>query len=350
MPDHGSIRNRLCSCRLALMLAGTLAAWTSVRAEVLPPTPIDTPKPTAPETPVGANNKMIGPEGWMLARYTIQVDGTVTDITVLDAVPPRIRTDDAVRTMQQWKFNPGTRDGAPIAWYGKVALVTLFAKDWPDGQATPWFGEQFSRIQKTIDDKQPGLAGELSDMLLDQYQWRRYELGVALVQRALIETQLNHITAADRAIRRATNPDLKLLLPKEMIVALQYRFAISQALGDLADAVASAERRQAIEPLPPEHAMIRKAADLRARLASADSLAIKGYIDARPWVFEVPRRKFMITDVSGRIDGVNAYCDTGKVAIDYQQNTGWSLPEELGKCHVVVNGNPNTSFRFVLGQ
>lgn len=347
MLDHGSVRSRLCSCCLALTIIGT--AGTSAWAEVVPPTPIDTPQPTAPETPVG-QNKMIGPEGWMLARYTIQADGTVTDVTVLDAVPQRIRTDDAVRTMQQWKFNPATRDGTPIAWHGKVALVTLFAKDWPDGQATPWFGEQFSRIQKTLDDKQPGLAGALSDMLFDQFQWRRYELGVALVQRAFIEIQTNNVTAADRAIRRATHPDLKLLLPNELKTALQYRFALSQALGDLADAVATAERRQAIEPLPPENGMMKKAADLRARLASADSLSVRGYIDTRPWVFEMPRRKFMITDVSGQIDGVNAYCDTDKVAIDYQQNTGWSLPEELGKCHVVVNGKANTSFRLVLGQ
>jgi TonB family protein len=326
-----------------------LAAGASVKAEVVPPTPIETPQPTAPEMPVGPN-KMIGPEGWMLVRYEIQADGSVTDVTVLDAVPQRIRTDDAVRTMQQWKYNPGTRDGTPIAWHGKVALITLFAKDWPDGQATPWFSEQFGRIQVSLDEKKPGLAAALSDMVFDQYQWRRYELGVALVQRAFIEIQLNNVTAADRAIRRVTHPDLKLLLPNEMKVALQYRFAISQALGDLADAVATAERRQAIEPLPAENGMMKKVADLQARLASAESLTVKGYIDSRPWVFEMPRRRFTISDVSGRIDGVNAYCDTGKVAIDYQQNTGWSLPEELGKCHVVVNGEANTTFRFVLGR
>lgn len=346
MLDHVFALSHRFVCCVVFLCGGMLAAG----AEVVPPTPIDTTPPTAPETPVGPTNAIIGPEGWLLVRYSVQDDGSVADVTVLDAVPPRIRSDDAVRTIQQWKFDPATRDGTAIAWHGNVALIPLFAKDWPNDAAATWFRAQFTRVQEALSNKLPGLAQAHSDLLLDQFQWRRYELALALVQRAFIEIQLNDIAEANRTIRRATHPDLNLLSPKELKTALQYRFAVSQAIGDLTDAIATVERLQAIEPLPPDHAMVRKANELRARLASAESFTTRGFIDTRPWVQELPRRKFMVTEVAGRIDDINAYCDTGKVAIAFQPNTGWGLPEDLGKCHVVVNGAADTSFKMVFGQ
>ncbi|MFS1703725.1 energy transducer TonB [Aestuariibacter sp. GS-14] len=55
-----------------------------------------------------------GKEGWVKLEFTINEDGSVGDIEVLDADPKRIFDREARRALAKWKYKPKIVDGKPV--------------------------------------------------------------------------------------------------------------------------------------------------------------------------------------------------------------------------------------------
>ncbi len=56
-----------------------------------------------------------GVEGWVRLGFTITALGSVRDVRVIDAKPPRVFEETAIRTIERWKFKPQVVDGHPVA-------------------------------------------------------------------------------------------------------------------------------------------------------------------------------------------------------------------------------------------
>ena len=70
---------------------------------------INRSKPNYPRRAVQA-----GIEGWVKLSFTVTADGQVKDIKILDANPPRLFDDEAMRAIQQWTFKPRKLDGKAV--------------------------------------------------------------------------------------------------------------------------------------------------------------------------------------------------------------------------------------------
>jgi protein TonB len=55
-----------------------------------------------------------GKEGWVKLQFTINEDGSVGDIEVMDADPKRIFDREARRALAKWKYKPKIVDGKPV--------------------------------------------------------------------------------------------------------------------------------------------------------------------------------------------------------------------------------------------
>jgi protein TonB len=55
-----------------------------------------------------------GKEGWVKLQFTINEDGSVGDISVMDADPKRIFDREARRALAKWKYKPKIVDGKPV--------------------------------------------------------------------------------------------------------------------------------------------------------------------------------------------------------------------------------------------
>ena len=88
-----------------------------------------TPKLIAPSTPVFATNLVptlktkpsyppralrSGVEGVVTVEFTIAVDGSVKDPTIIKSDPPKIFDRSVLKAIKKWKFNPETVDGKTV--------------------------------------------------------------------------------------------------------------------------------------------------------------------------------------------------------------------------------------------
>ena len=65
-----------------------------------------------PKYPVQAARD--GLQGWVKMRFTILEDGSVGDVTVVEAEPKRVFDREAIRALKRWKYSPKVVDGKAV--------------------------------------------------------------------------------------------------------------------------------------------------------------------------------------------------------------------------------------------
>jgi protein TonB len=66
---------------------------------------------TTPRYP--ANAMRSGQEGWVELQFTVDTDGSVQNVLVLNSQPRHVFDRAAIEAVSRWRFQPGTQDGAP---------------------------------------------------------------------------------------------------------------------------------------------------------------------------------------------------------------------------------------------
>jgi len=65
-----------------------------------------------PDYPMKARQR--GIEGWVVVRFTITPAGTIKDAAVVQAQPPNVFDESAVRAVSRWKYNPKIENGVAV--------------------------------------------------------------------------------------------------------------------------------------------------------------------------------------------------------------------------------------------
>lgn len=73
-------------------------------------------------TPTWPQSAAAGVEGWVLLRFTVLPNGTVTDVEVKESNPAGVFEASAVEALRQWKFEPVERDGKKIAQRAEIRM------------------------------------------------------------------------------------------------------------------------------------------------------------------------------------------------------------------------------------
>ncbi|WP_211355793.1 energy transducer TonB [Colwellia echini] len=66
--------------------------------------------------------------GYVTMEVLIRPDGTVSDVKVVDAKPPRLFDSAAINAMKRWKFRPKTVDGKPQSQRAQQTIEFSLAK------------------------------------------------------------------------------------------------------------------------------------------------------------------------------------------------------------------------------
>ncbi|MBN1337058.1 MAG: energy transducer TonB [Deltaproteobacteria bacterium] len=74
------------------------------------------PRPTRQEPPsFPARARALGLSGFVTLSFVVDVDGSAQDIHVVEAEPPGTFDEAAVMAVEEWTFEPGRQEGAPVA-------------------------------------------------------------------------------------------------------------------------------------------------------------------------------------------------------------------------------------------
>jgi periplasmic protein TonB len=75
-----------------------------------------------PEYPRRA--RMQGISGWVRLEFIVNTDGTVSDVTVVEAEPRKgIFDQAAVRALGRWRFHPQMQDGKAVQAIATITIV-----------------------------------------------------------------------------------------------------------------------------------------------------------------------------------------------------------------------------------
>ena len=54
-------------------------------------------------------------QGWVELEFTVDVDGSISNVSVVASRPTRVFDRAAIRAMQEWRFDPRLENGEPVA-------------------------------------------------------------------------------------------------------------------------------------------------------------------------------------------------------------------------------------------
>ena len=338
-------RFAFCGTLLALLGASPLAALA--QGELNPPRALLSPLLDAP-----TNARNVPVEGYVTVRYTVLADGKAVDVRAIDAMPPSIDPAPTVAAVGGWTFAPGTRDGQPIDWYNNETVVVFRSTAGAEGDNSG-FRERFAAIEAMLAAETVDYVAALtaSENLLNEDATRLDDIGLAMVQSAVIQIGAGSLNSGLLRLRMATDPRVPMLSGTELRPALELRMRLEGELGRIGDALASHSRL--VKGLGPNDANAELTAigeQLRAKAASPDLLAVRGRITGDSWRIEPSRRFFFIVPdegTTGTLRTIVAECDTRRIELAFNVENDYGLPDALGDCTIFVHGDRNTDFSFV---
>ncbi len=307
-------------------------------AQMVPPEIIEKPVPPIPPGQFGP-----GAEGWVKVRYSVTTDGNATDVRVIDVQPPSYDTRRAVTAVQNdWKFRPATVDGTPVEWHNNVSLV-VFEYPGAPRQPNPFFAGAFQEVAEHYAAGRLEQAKTRNERMLNESSFRLFEVGLAYLQMAEIQAQMDNIDGVYAAVLPATEPGIYILDEEDLIFGLDYRFVAELQLGRAADALKTYRRRIAVQPMDESTPLGQQGRILAANI-DRHPIAVRGQIDRQPWVYEPTRRTIALDEVDGRLRDIEVECNRSKTTLSYQEDVEWALPASWGACTLTFNGRRGTTF------
>lgn len=327
---------------LTLLGAGPLTALA--QGNLAAPRALSSPLPAAP-----VNSRNIPVEGFVTVRYTVLADGKPADVRAVNFMPLSIDPAAAVAAVGGWTFAPGTRDGQAIDWHNNETVVVFRSTTGAESDNTA-FLEKYAAIEAMLAGEDVDYVAALtaSESLLSEDATRLADIGLALVQSAVIQIGARALNSALPRLRMATDPRVPMLSGTELRPALELRMRLEGELGRVGDALASHARlAKGLGPNGGDAELAAMGEQLRTKAATEEFLQVRGRIVSDSWRIEPSRRFFFIPSVTGTIRTIVAECDTRRIELAFNSEDDYGLPDSLGDCTIFVQGTPNTDFIFV---
>jgi len=306
------------------------------------PRPVVSPQPPQPVNAAGD-----ALEGVVTLRYSVLADGTPANIRVVDVLPSSIDSGPTLEAFGGWEFLPASRDGTAIDWHNNETKIVFRSR----GGASPTadaFAAGYTEVASLLEAGEYDDALAASRNLIAEHASRLSELGLALVQQAIIFDESDDAYSALGPLQAATDPEVPMLNGVELYAAVQLRLQVEQSLSHTREAIQSYKRlTRALGPKDTNP--IKMQGDGLMRLWDEEPLlAVFGRIDDGTWRYDLGRPLFYVDGIEGRITTLDAECDTRRISIDFDPDADYSLaPASFGSCTLFIHGDNGTKFQLI---
>lgn len=310
-----------------------------------------------PKYPMEAARK--GVAGWVHFSFTIETDGQVTNIALLDYAGHRGFIKTGRRALSQWRYKRTESTGKKLKPCEGVSVRLDFTFTSIDyvRQAGRYFKEAYADIEQLIAD---GLLTEAKDKMtvLQEYNKfnKRESIWYALLQAHYYQAsgdtqaQITSLIAATNISDDGYLNSRQYLDDNNYVIALYDLFMLEL------------KHKQYYRALTAVHYLIKAAKehdeDWAKRLTESKNkilqlinsdrvIKVPGKLSGgEPWHHKLARSSFSIENIQGRLADVSVSCESYDKDYPVVDGVIVKIPEEVHFCSVKVAGEPGSAFEL----
>lgn len=294
-------------------------------------------------------------QGWVDVNFVVTDEGKVIDPVVENSSGSHRFESAALRTVEDWLYEPATWDGEPVQQCKNKVRIT-FRIDNNDVAVTRNFYRKYRKISQLLDE---GNLEEASTVIEDtdsNLQLNVYDISYLWLMRSEHARRTGDKDGQLSALKRAGAGNGVYLADNAYRSVLAARVALQLQLGDYSDALAGWEELEALDDDRADLSELEEnVVRLREAVASNAQLQVTARIEQDPncdgcstsWFYEPLRRGFVIEEVQGTLENLEIRCDWHRAVDLAEAGKLWTIPENWGSCRILVFGEPGTSFKLL---
>ena len=295
-------------------------------------------------------------EGWVRIGFTIDTEGSTRNVVVLDRMGSERMISAAVSAVKNWDYKPATLNGQPAEQFNNTAEILY---ELQTGQSRAVHENVVKLYESGRDLVNKGKYAEGIAILESAKEERLNLFEQAMISFALAYAhalssnpqkalpQIRHAMIEDGRFleKRITNPAKRLRIRMEALAGNPRYVACAPAIADTDDFdPAGADRKDLMRIIGSTTALLKSAAPY-VRAARVPEPVKED--DPAMWEYELIRKKFSFTSISGTLTKFRVNCVVHLVEDDVKLANQWATPEFSGPCTLRVWGEPGTTFKLV---
>ncbi len=288
-----------------------------------------------------------GQQGWVELSYVVTKEGTVIDPVVEASSGSRHFERVAMRTVQGWSYEPATWKGEPVQQC-KTEVRLIFAMDGHGTGVNRKYYQRHRRIEKAIESGDTAKAQEMIDALRDRYSLSISETSWLWTLQARLHGLSGDKQRQLSAIRKATRSETWVdedLYPNLLLV----KTALELELQQYSSALESHGQLTELDKVPAQASALEPYVEnLREKVAGDDVLMVKGKVTEKGnWHYRPLRQSVSLSNVAGDLETIEFRCTWHRAADEARVDFAWEIPEEWGRCSILVFGKPGAQFELL---
>jgi TonB family protein len=310
---------------------------------------------TAPEYPRIDLNR--GREAWVRITYCIDESGAVQNVSVLDSIGNERFDRAAIKTVEQWKFEPAMQSGKPV-WQSRNNVLVNFSLEGEERGASKIFATKYRQLGRLIEADKLKAADELFHKIYETYDLNLYELAKLWAQRVRYESKVGDLYKLDLALQRATASDGEWIDKQSYIQLLGVRAMVELKLGKYQEARRSYDELIDAAGNDAENVVAMRGTFEKVQTMIDGDQILKIEAEVRPrdecafcnnsWNFSPVRNDFTLANIRGTLKSIDMRCDNKRFESDVTEFVEWHIPKSWGSCQVHIYGEPGATFDVLM--
>lgn len=308
-------------------------------------------KRSRPHYPIKAANK--GIEGWVLLEFSIETDGSVSEIIILDSSPVGIFEKSSIKAVRRWKYPPIESDGKIVKIRTQVVLTFELEGS---GGVSKGFKRSFRSAEKALNLGELATALQLIEELERDHVRNSTELAYFeyLHSRYFLATKNYHLAMVK--LRRAGQGGWKYFYRTKRFELLQVLFSLEVAEHQYISALETFDQLKATKLLKKSDPLHEKYVAVVTILKGEAPIVVPGLLtetcyecaeDQLQMRHKLARKSFYIDEVNGEIEVLHLSCGKYWADLEFDPELTWTIGEDWGQCELSIKGLSQTRFRLI---
>ncbi|WP_169303056.1 energy transducer TonB [Thalassotalea mangrovi] len=350
--------------RLILTMLFLLPGFATAKSElpvpeiVIPKLITDKETETAPDFQPAKLHARAGPiypayyarkqkEGWAELTFTIEKDGSVSNVLVTNDSGGVQFVKAAIKAVNSWKYKPALEFNQPVqSNIHNVRLTFKFARDKNIREKVyEYYMQGLEFIAAKDRDGMDEIYEQINDLSFRMYGEKDFADVYTLNYASQIkDTELYHTTLKNVALISIidTFPDLWADLAMEKVKLLAEDHKLAEALALLNDI--EADKSSGVE----QSTMASTREQLNQHINSEIDLVVEAKTNKLGiWQHHLARNHFAITDLQGKLKHLDIRCDNTRRLINIDENSEWKIPRKWRDCVLYFKSEKSAQFTLV---